>query len=493
MAKARVGPQRYADFAEPSTTAGQGAATMVGSKKSSLSVIATLVYALLCAGLLVRNTDLGAAAAVLPGLIVVLLPTRTASAIAMSRRATIGWLLLIVAACPWQSLAVTADGEVNAASEADVAKFAITALACLLALGVRAPRIKYPWPIKALLGYSLITALGGLATADPSTSVLRAVRFAAIVLAVVWIASRLSRYRLTVIFIQFSVAISLLALAARGAHVPSSHLFGSRLDGYLLPLQPNGLGLIAAGGLICTTALIAGRQLSLRLFVPIALILGITLIFTQSRTSIISFVLSLSVLVGPRLSTRGLIIIGALAFAFLIAAFVQTDTHSRPLTALLTHNESTTTTATLNSRTSEWKAVLRLNDTLLTQITGQGLAAKSVEVGLTSARYAPVDGSWPAAYLSAGMVGALILAMSVLAAAWTAIQKRDDLAMMIITYLIISSLVTDVFNDISVGLILFISLGLTTFSSRAPEPNPSPMHIYKPAPNVQKCAIGPVV
>jgi hypothetical protein len=478
MAKARAEAPTFASFTGPSAHASKRAAALVGSRNSSLLGIAISMYALLCAGLLVRNAYLGMAAAVLPGLAVVLIPTHLTSTAALRHRATVAWLLLVVAACPWQSLAVTAYGEVNAASEADAAKFVITAIACLLAYLARVPSLKYSWPIKALFGYALIAALGGLAATDPSSSMLRTVRFAAVCLAIIWVSSRLTRSRLAVLFMQFAVTISLIALVARAIHLPSSHLFGSRLDGYLLPLQPNALGLVAAGGLICATALLARKELTLRLFASTAPILGVALILTQSRTSVIGFVLSLLVFAGPRLSTRSLLIVGLLALTFLLAVFVQTDTQSHPLTSILTHNESTTTTATLGSRTSEWKAVLRLNDTVLTKAIGQGLAAKSVEVSLSSARYAPVDGSWPAAYLSAGLVGALMLAISVLATARTAIRKRDDLAMMMITYLIISSLVTDVFNDISIGLILFLSFCTSTLMSSPSQNrqlNPSPV------------------
>jgi hypothetical protein len=470
-AKIRAETPIFAGVAEPHPYVPQRMALLAVSKKPGLLGLAILAYGLLCAMLLVRNTDAGIAAAVLPGLAVVLLPARFASTAALSRRATVAWILLIVAACPWQSLAVTAYGEVNAGSEADAAKFVVTALACLLAYVARVPGIKYPWPIKALLGYALVTALGGLASTDPSSSLLRSARFAIVVIAVVWITSRLSRSRIAVLFIQFSVSVSLLALMARAADLPSSHLFGNRLDGYLLPLQPNALGLIAAGGLICATALLAQKQLTLRPFALAAAILGITLILTESRTSTIGFLLCLLVLAGPKLSTRGPIILGLLAFALLAVAFLQTDTGSQPLTSLLTHNGSTTTTATLGSRESEWQAALQINNTAFKQAVGQGLATKSVQVGLKSAQYAPVDGSWPATYLSAGLFGVLILAMAVITTARTAVQQRDDLAMMVIAYLIISSLVTDVFNDISVGLILFISLGVSLAASSPPANN----------------------
>jgi hypothetical protein len=196
----------------------------------------------------------------------------------------------------------------------------------------------------------------------------------------------------------------------------------------------------------------------------VILILGTTLILTQSRTSMAGLLGGLLALAAPKLRTRGPLIVGFLLSGLLIAGFLQTDTQIHPLTSLLTHNESTSTTASLGSRQSEWDAVLRLNNTIARQVVGQGLATKSVEIDLRSAQYASVDGTWPAAYLSAGVIGMLLLATAVLFALRLAIHQRDDLALAVITFLIINSLVADVFNDVSMGLVLFLSVGVSNFA-----------------------------
>ncbi|HEY5194060.1 MAG TPA: hypothetical protein VIJ39_09355 [Solirubrobacteraceae bacterium] len=148
---------------------------------------------------------------------------------------------------------------------------------------------------------------------------------------------------------------------------------------------------------------------------------------------------------------------------------IQTNTQSHPLTSLLTHNGSTSTTATLGSRVSEWTAVQELNKKSLTQAVGQGLAAKTVEVDLRSAQYASVDGTWVAAYLSAGVLGVIILAISVLAALRMAIRSHDDLAVAVIVFLIINSLVADVFNDVTIGLVLFLSVCVSSTLQTQPQ------------------------
>lgn len=427
----------------------------ISTDSTFLVGLSVVVYALLCAFLLSRNVEAGAAAALAPAAVLLVFQKSTT---ATSRQAKLAWLLLVVAACPWQTLAVTSYGQVSTGSEADAAKFLVTALAFGLAFLARVPR-KYPSPVSLLLAYALVAALGGLASTDPSSSVLRAIRFAVVVIALFWVTGRLTRYQLATLFLQFSVAVSFIALAGHLAGISAPGQEG-RLAGYLPPLQPNVLGIVAAAGCLCAVALLAQRKLQLSLFTAAIAILGLTLILTQSRTSLVALIVSLLVLGGPRLNSRATIIVGLITLIVVVGAFLQTNTHYRPLTALSTHNGNTTTTHSLGSRLSEWEAVFQINDSPLTQAIGQGLATKSVEVNLSSARYAPVDGSWPAAYLSAGFIGALILAASVLTAAREAIRSRNNLALMALVFLVISSLTTDVFNDISVGLILFLSIGI---------------------------------
>lgn len=428
---------------------------------SLLIVFAASAYALLCADLLVRNTYLGVAAAVLPGAAVMPIHTRLASATAIRRQTIFVWLVLIAVAPPWQSVPVTADGSISTSSAVDAAKLLATTLAVGLAFIGRVPKLKYSFTVKALLGYAAVAVLGALATESPS-SLLRAARFAAVTLAIIWVAGHLSRHRLTTLFVQFSVVVSLVSLAARAAGLRSA--FGSRLAGYLPPLHPNVLGLLAAGGLLCLTALLARKELPFRVFCVTAPVLTLTIILTQSRTSIVGFLGGLLALSVLHFRSRAPVIVGILGSTLVIAALVQTNTQSHPLTSLLTHNGSTSTTATLGSRVSEWTAVQELNKKSLTRAVGQGLATKTVEVDLRSAQYASVDGTWVAAYLSAGVFGVLILAAAVLAALRIAVRRRDDLAVAIIVFLIINSLVADVFNDVTIGLVLFLSVCVSNAS-----------------------------
>jgi len=436
-------------------------------KSSNLLIaFAASAYALLCADLLVHNTYLGVAAAVLPGAAVVPFQTRLASATLMRRQSIFVWLVLVAVAPPWQSVPVTADGSISTSSAVDAVKLLATTLAVGLAFIGRVPNLKYPFTVKALLGYATVAVLGALATDSPS-SLLRAARFAAVVLATIWVTGHLSRHRLTLLFVQFSVVVSFISLVARAAGLGSA--FGSRLAGYLPPLHPNVLGLLAAGGLLCLTASLARKELRFRAFAMTAPILTLTVILTQSRTSIVGLLGGLLALAVPHLRSRAPIILGVLGSALVIAALIQTNTQSHPLTSLLTHNGSTSTTATLGSRVSEWTAVQELNKKSLTQAVGQGLAAKTVEVDLRSAQYASVDGTWVAAYLSAGVLGVIILAISVLAALRMAIRSHDDLAVAVIVFLIINSLVADVFNDVTIGLVLFLSVCVSSTLQTQPQ------------------------
>lgn len=431
-----------------------------------LVTVAAVAYAALCGALLTQNPYMGAAGALAPGVAAGLLHARARASSGVWT--ALAWVFVIMAALPWQTLAVTATGAVDAGSQANSLKFAITGLACAIAFLTRVERRPYPWHVKALLVYALISAIGGLGAADASSSLLRAVRLAAIALAVVWLAGRMDRRRMAEVFTQSTAVVSLVALVARAADLESGRAFGGRLAGYLPPLHPNELGLMAGAGLLCAIALLARGELARGAFLSSAPVLAITLLLTQSRTAMVAVVVGLLVLAGYRLTTRGPLIVGALALAFLLAGLVQTNTGYRPLDALVTHNGSTTATGTLGSRAAEWNAVVHLNNRPVQVLAGQGLAAKSVAVELASARYAPVDGSWPAAYLSAGLAGVAALAAAVLAVLGGALRRRDDFAMALVAFLIVNSLVADVFNDVTVGLVLLLSLAAR---DRAPAPD----------------------
>jgi O-antigen ligase/polysaccharide polymerase Wzy-like membrane protein len=438
----------------------------------ALLALACLAYALLCAALLVASPYAGALAALLPALAACLLAASSGSAAVRARCAGAAWLLLLAAACPWQTLSVSAEGAVGAGS-ANAAKLAITALALALAFLLRVPRARYAPHVKALLAYAALAALGGALGAEPGSSALRAVRFAMVVIAIVWLSGRISPWRAASLLCAFAAGVSLLALLARAGGLPGTRVYGARLDGCLPPLHPNELGLIAAAGLLCACALLARGRLSRARFAPAATVLLAALVLTQSRTSMIALVLGLIAFALPRLASRGPVVASLLALALLLGAFVQTNTESRPLDALLTHNGSTTTTGTLGSRVSEWRSVLRQNGTAASAAVGRGLAAKSVSVELASARYAPVDGSWPAAYLSAGIAGLLALAWAVAASARAALRRRDDLALAAVVFLLVSSLVADVFNDVTVGLVMLLSIGAASLAEAAGRPSPA--------------------
>jgi O-Antigen ligase len=419
-----------------------------------------IAYALLCGVLVSRSLQVGELAAVLPIVVIAMVPTHDSSIGMLHARAIVAWVLLIAVAPPWQTQAVIAVGSVNPANASSLAKFAVTFASFGFAFMSREPSRKYPWHLRALLAYSVIAALGGLLGAEVFSSLLRAGRFAAVILTVAWLTSRLSRRQLSVWFVRCALGISIVSLGARGAGLSRAYLYGTRLDGYLPPLHPNILGVLAAGALLVVCALWARGELSARVAAVEVPILGATLLLTQSRTSLISFLAGLLILAMWRIRTRGPIIAGLLCLVVIGAVWVQVNTTTKLITSLSTRNGSTTTTGTLGSRASEWKAVLRLNRGPLTEALGQGLASKAVEVDLSSAQYASVDGSLPAAYLSTGIVGVVVLIFAVITMAIAALIKRDDFALTMIVFLVINSITTDVFNDVSIGLLLFgIAMG----------------------------------
>ena len=428
------------------------------SRRTLILTAACGGYAAVCATVVVRNVAGGAALDVLPAICLATVEFYRYVTAVPGRLAALSWILLIATAAPWQTNRVTAAGVVTVTSGTDAAKLVVTTIAFVLAFMGRSRSVSFPWPVKALLVYASISVLGAFTGPDVMSSLYRSVRLMMVVLAVTWAASRLPRRRLAFLAVLFATAICVFAIV--GAEAGLVAKVDGRLGGYIPPLQANDLAIIAASGALCGLVLWMRGELRRSVFAVAIAIALVTLALTESRASIIGLVVALLVLGVPRLEKRGPIIVGIMIAAFTVTVFIQANTSAQPITAALTHNGTTSTTSTLTSRTSEWQSVGALNVTYPEKLFGQGLADKTVPVDLPYTAYASLDGTWPSAYLSAGILGALTLAGAVLVAAWSAWRRRDGFALALIALLLTNSLVEDTFNDVSTSVVLFISLGL---------------------------------
>lgn len=422
--------------------------------RKAIAAIGIVLYAALCAGLLLYDIYLATLVAAAPAFASMLFVDSVAAT-----RVQIGaaWVVLFVAAAPWQMATTAIDtGAVDTGSGVTAIKVFLTAAALGLAALRRRQTATVPLAVKILLAYALVVAISGVLGSDPDSSTLRAVRLAAVVVGAAWLASHFTQRQLVLLVVSTALIISVLALGARWGGIAVSA--DARLAGYLPPLHPNGLGLIAASSLLCATALLVRRQITLKVFVVCVAVLGTTVVLTQSRTSVLALIVGLLALSAPGMRAKGPAIVYTLVAAFLVAGFVQTFTTTAPLTRFLTHNGSATVTGTLGTRQSAWRAAWDENAGPRRQLLGDGLASKSVEINLASARFASVDGTWPAAYLSAGIIGVLVLAAAIVSALRSALRRRDSLAVALCAFLLTTSVVVSVFNDITAGLLLLVSL-----------------------------------
>lgn len=417
---------------------------------------------LACAILIVTDIYLACIVALVPSATAVVLGQRLRIS-SLTTRASIAWIVLLITVLPWNTVTLTSTGLESTGAEAGLPKLILTFVGIALAVLIRPPGLKYRWPFKALVAYAIVAAFGAFVAGDPGPSVVRSVRFILLALATVWIITRLPKSRLILLFVQFAACISIIALVGQTMGLATAGLYDGRLAGYLPPLHPNLLGMLAAGGLLCAVFLIIHRQLKPPAFAVVSLLLGTTLILTQSRTSMAALVVGLLALSWTRLSTRGAAVIGVTTFAVVAAVFIQTNTASHPLSSIVTRSGSTTATGTLESRVSAWDAVVGQDGTVGAMVAGRGLSAKTVYADRGHVPVVPVDGSWPAAYLSGGLIGAALLSAVVLTLLINAIKSRDNFAAMIMAFLITISTVTNVFSDMSVGLMLVLAAGAGVF------------------------------
>jgi hypothetical protein len=194
-------------------------------------------------------------------------------------------------------------------------------------------------------------------------------------------------------------------------------------------------------------------------------VLAVALGLTQSRTSFIALFVCLVVLLATRARARVASVLWLTALALIVAAaaaMVQTNTTYQPVSHLLTHGGKSPLASALDSRFTEMEAALATNDTYPTKLFGLGLAAKSVRVDQPWAQYAPVDNSWYAANHSAGVLGVLLLALAVIGSFFIAARARSVIALTILVYIVVQSITAGAtLDDISVGLVLLVALGVS--------------------------------
>jgi hypothetical protein len=414
-------------------------------------------YALLCGTLIPNHPLVGAAAAVAP-----------AAALAVTRiqvqRETMlfaAWIGLLVTANPWRNQAANAIGQTTAADSRW--KIVATLAFAILAWIYRDRGAKITRAQLLLLGYVACATIGSLALGvGVNAGLSRPARFALMVLAAIWIAESVGSRAMARWTMVYGSAIGLLALAGRfsGLEAP----YGTRLQGFLLPMHPNALAAVVALGLLCAFGLWAEETVEGRKLITTLVVAVPVLILAGSRTTLVATILAVAIVLGAQTFTRrGPAIAFLLATAIVCALFAQSATGYRPITHLASRGSHQATDATLYTRQHEFDEVKASNSSVTRELFGQGLQAKTVK-GQFGSYYiqVPVDGTWSSAYLSAGVVGLGLLAWVLLAGIGGAFRRRDQLALLLGVYLLVASITSNILNDITPGLIVLVAVVLAS-------------------------------
>jgi O-antigen ligase len=348
-------------------------------------------------------------------------------------------------------------GDASASGPLGLAKLAVVVVAVSLAYRSRVAE-KIPSPIWALLGFAAAATVGALVASEPQGA-LRGVRVAVVVLAVTWAVSRtglIAALRCVAILAVGMVLASLLALL-----VGLQPLVGDgRLAGYLPGLQPNALAIVAVGGLLALLAMWTQRELrTLWLLFGVAL-LGLGLSLTGSRTALGALAAGVVVLL-IRSITKGFwraCLLGySIVLTGLLALWVEWNSRFSILSTVLARAGEVGLDPTLTGRTYAWDVAAGLNRTLVERLFGQGLQLKVVLVPRGNIDvYQGIDSTWWAAYLGAGLIGAVLLALAVTLGIFTTFRAQGVGTFAIIVAMTAGSFTESSLADVSFGLTLFV-------------------------------------
>ena len=369
------------------------------------------------------------------------------------------FVVLLASSVPWRSQDGAQVGAATVDDSASVWKLLLTAASVTVAV-LAGERHRLAWAQQLLLGYAVVAAGGAYvatggniqdATARPARYILTVIAVAMITRAVGF--SLVARWTAV-----FAASVATLSLLARGAGFAE----GQRLGGWPIPMHPNVPGSIAAAGLLCAVGLWAMRAASAGFAFLVSGGCAVALILTGSRTSIAATVVAMFLVIAlPAATTvRGVRVAASLAFVLVVVAITQSIVGSKSVfSTVLTRAGQDANYATITTRKAELDAVKRAHDTLGSQLLGAGMETKSAPLQMQDRYfYAPVDGTWSAAYLSAGIAG-LALLFAAMCLAFRRIASAAEtrtLSSLLLVYVAAATLTFNVLNDVTFEAVLFV-------------------------------------
>jgi hypothetical protein len=366
--------------------------------------------------------------------------------------ATIAFILVVAVSLPWTASTKGAEAPAIAAL-----KYPLTAIALLLSFRARRPATRIEPATWLLVFYWAATVVGALLGPSTGPSLLRSARFLLVVLATVWVTSRLGVGAVIRLFARLAMIYSAVAFGT--LLVGLNPLEFGRLRGFLPPAHPNNLGALAGIGLVVVLGVWAtGRRLEPGEIVAIPILLG-TLVLSGSRGSLLATGCGLVVAFSlPSARNRGTSLIYALLVVVTLNAL-----GGNPLSTVWSRDSEKGVSlfdASLTGRTKAWDSVIKAPATAGQFVAGRGLNEKVVPV---RDKYAPeqaVHGAWLSAYFQAGLLGALALAVALALAGRGIGSESSATAVFLVgtyVFIVVHSFFESTLNDVSILLPVLVA------------------------------------
>jgi hypothetical protein len=377
----------------------------------------------------------------------------------------LAWILIMFTSVAWQGDATRGAGVVTSGGLSG-GKSILKLLVLLVALVIIAWRGKISGKLSVavwlLFLYAAGSAVGAtLAHLSVSSALEIAARLALCVFAGVCIVRRTRLRPLLLTTAWTSCLVAFMALGAWAAGL--NHISKIGLQGYLPRLQPNELGSVSAIGLLIIADLGLSRRWLSRGWWFGLVVLGTTLALSDSRTCIVGVILGLVVLLWVHRLRGALAALAVCGVLFLgVSTFHVGD--QTILHAVVSKSHSAQVTSTLNRRFSEGSAAIAAQKTTNEKVFGQGLPQRDVRVtGIRKVE--PVDSSWYAAYLQAGLTGIVLLVMAIVSVGRSLRRRHLAVGMALWIFLLVNSLTDNVYNTLTLGMLLLAVMSVSSDST----------------------------
>ena len=383
-----------------------------------------------------------------------------APAEASDLRVIVVWILVTVSLLSWRSDVYFSGG----LDPVVLAKSFVSLLAFLLALGLwmrtdRQVEIGVRTAVVVVL-YLSATVLGGWAGGALFSSVVTAGRVALVAATVALLVQSVS---MTTLVRTLSWAMAVTAFLCSMTGIPTA-LGGVRLEGTLLPLNPNQLAMMfGVPVIVLVWHAMAGRLTPVRIS-AMAVLLGLTWL-TGSRTGLAAVLLAVALVIMLSERVPVACFVGVV-LAVPVAVYVAVATGL--VAQYVDRGAATSDVGTFNSRTIAWKAAFSVHGGHWQELFGRGLAAKTVAVSGTYWNTQVVDSSWVSAFVQGGWVALAVLAVWVVLTFWGAVRvPRPGRALWVALwfYCVLWSITASGLLD---SYVLFILMATTSLAGERP-------------------------